>query len=68
MDKYKNKDGISLNYTHRHGKDIHQQLVKEVVGEAIKMCKQYNMWERTSCQIALHKVSEFLKVNFDIED
>ena len=32
--KYKNKDGISLNYT---GNDIHAELVKEVVTEAIKL-------------------------------
>ncbi len=32
--KYKNKDGISLNYT---SDDIHTRLVKEVVSEAIKL-------------------------------
>ena len=68
MEKYKNKDGISLNYTHSHGKDIHQELVKEVIGEAIKISKQYNMWDKISCQIALNNVRDFLKVNFDLED
>ena len=65
MKKYKNKDGIELSYT---GDDVQTKLVKEVIGEAIKLCKQYNMWEKTSCQIALYKVSQFLKVNFDMED
>ena len=32
--KYKNKDGISLNYT---SNDTHTELVKEVVGETIKL-------------------------------
>ena len=32
--KYKNKDGIELSYT---GNDLQSKLVKEVVGEAIKL-------------------------------
>ena len=32
--KYKNKNGISLNYS---SDDIHTKLIKEVVGEAIKL-------------------------------
>ena len=32
--KYKNKEGISLNYT---SNDIHTILVKEVVNETIKL-------------------------------
>ena len=71
MKKYKNKDGIELNFgsmTEESKKGSGVDLIQEVVGEAIKMCKQYNMWEKTSCQIALYKVSQFLKVNFDLED
>jgi hypothetical protein len=34
MAKYKNKNGISLNYS---SDDIHTKLIKEVVGEAIKL-------------------------------
>ncbi len=65
MEKYKNKDGIELSYT---GSDIHTLLVKEVIGEAIKITKQYNMWDKASCQVALTNVRNFLKINFNIED
>ena len=65
MKKYKNKDGIELSYT---GNDMHTKLVKEVVGEAIRMCGKFNMWDKASCQIALFNIKQFLKVNFDIED
>ena len=65
MDKYKNKNGTMLSFT---GDDLHTQLVKEVVGEAIRISKQYNMWDKASCQVALTNVRNFLKVNFDIED
>ncbi len=53
--KYKNKDGIELSYT---GNDYGQKLVKEVVGEAIKLL------ERNHSQLTIN----FLKENFDIED
>ena len=52
--KYQNKDGISLNYT---SDDIHTNLVKEVIGEAISMLKQ----SRTIPAI------DFLKENFDLK-
>ena len=52
--KYKNKDGISLNYT---GSNVHQQLVKEVIGEAISMLEDYKVAD----------VIDFLKENFDIK-
>ena len=41
---------------------------KELIKEAIKISKQYNMWDKVSCQVALHNVREFLKVNFDLEE
>ena len=43
MSKYKNKDGISLNYD---GDDSHKVLVREVITEAIKIldvkCKNHD--------------------------
>ena len=36
--KYKNKDGIELNYK---GNDSHKVLVKEVITEAIKILTTY---------------------------
>ena len=35
--KYKNKDGIELSYT---SSDVHTNLVKEVVSEAIKLLER----------------------------
>ena len=52
--KYKNKDGISLNYT---SDDIHARLVKEVIGEAITMLEDYKVAD----------VVDFLKENFDLK-
>ena len=52
--KYKNKDGISLNYT---SDDIHTRLVKEVIGEAITMLEDYKVAD----------VVDFLKENFDLK-
>ena len=53
--KYKNKDGIELNYT---GNDVHTKLVKEVISEAITILdKRF-----------YPKCKEFLKENFNIED
>ena len=51
--KYKNKDGISLNYT---SDDIHTRLVKEVILEAIDILDEGKHYD---CK-------EFLKENFDI--
>ena len=63
--KYKNKDGISLNYT---GDDIHTNLVKEVISEAIKILKDipqnaYSMGNSTTTDAI-----DFLKDNFNIEE
>ena len=52
--KYKNKDGISLNYT---SNDIHTNLVKEVILESIRMLEDYK----------IDDTIEFLKENFDIK-
>ena len=51
--KYKNKNGISLNYS---SDDIHTKLVKEVILEALDMLEEGRQYD---CK-------EFLKENFDI--
>ena len=65
MKKYKNKDGVELNYT---GGDSHQVLVREVVREA---CKIINMYDR-SCKIsmgmAIMNCKKFLRVNFNLDE
>ena len=65
MSKYKNKDGISLNYT---GEDSHKVLVREVVGEAINIFEGYNRFDARSAEWALSRGVNFLKENFDIEE
>tara|TARA_Y100000361_G_C11089362_1_gene305581 strand:+ start:606 stop:914 length:309 start_codon:yes stop_codon:yes gene_type:complete len=63
--KYKNKQGIELNYT---GTDSHQVLVREVVMVAIKMLDEYNWNDKTSMRFALHNCKEFLRENFNIDE
>ena len=63
--KYKNKDGIELNYT---SKDSHVELVKEVVGEAIKLLSLYDRNCKISQGMAMSNTKNFLKTNFDLED
>ena len=64
MAKYKNKDGIELNYT---SKDVHVELVKEVVGEAVKILTTYDRSSKISMNMAIGLCGEFLKENFDLE-
>ncbi len=64
MSKYKNKNGIELNYT---SKDMHTQLVKEVVGEAIQLLSLYDRNCKISMNMAMGNCKKFLKENFDIE-
>ena len=59
--KYKNKEGISLNYT---SNDIHTILVKEVVNETIKLLES----DRWGSYIKIQKAVAFLKENFSIGD
>ena len=66
MDKYKNTDGIELSYTNK--KDIHQELVKEVIGEAIKILTMYDRDCKTSMNMAMYNTKKFLKTNFNIGD
>ena len=61
--KYKNKDGIELNFT---SNDIQSKLTKEVVSEAIKILTTYNRMDGRSCEYALHRGVHFLKDNFDL--
>ena len=63
--KYKNKDGIELNFT---GNDSTSVLVKEVVSEAVKLCSEYNWSDEVSMRFALHRTRDFLIENFDLED
>tara|TARA_Y100000004_G_scaffold77802_1_gene87560 strand:- start:258 stop:584 length:327 start_codon:yes stop_codon:yes gene_type:complete len=63
MEKYKNQDGISLNYT---GKDVHSKLVREVVMEAIKILSTYQLNSSQSMMWAMQQCEEFLRVNFNL--
>ena len=63
--KYKNKDGIELNYT---GNDIQSTLTREVIEEAIKILGEYNRSDLRSAEWSLHRGINFLKENFDIEE
>ena len=63
--KYKNKDGIELNFT---GDDTTSVLVKEVVGEAIKLLTMYDRNCKISMNMAVGNCKKFLKTNFDLED
>ena len=64
MNKYKNKDGIELNYK---GDDTHKMLVREVVGEAIKILSMYDRSCKISMGMAMSNTKKFLKTNFDLE-
>ena len=63
--KYKNKDGIELNYI---GDDVHTKLVKEVISEAVKLASEYNWHDEISMRFALDNVKKFLVENFDLEE
>ena len=64
MEKYKDKQGIELSYS---GKDAHSILVKEVVGEAIKILGMYDRSCKISMGMAMSNAKKFLKVKFDLE-
>ena len=65
MSKYKNKDGIELNYTQKN--DVHTDLVKEVVEESIKILTMYDRNCKISMNMAMGNCKKFLKENFDLE-
>ena len=63
--KYKNKDGIELNFT---GDDGLTLLVKEAISEACKILNEYNRFDDKSAEWAIGRGISFLKTNFNIED
>jgi hypothetical protein len=65
MSKYKNKDGISLNY---QGDDTHKVLVREVIEESIKILSMYDRSCKISMGMAMNNTKKFLRANFDIGD
>ena len=65
MNKYKNKDGISLNYS---GDDSHKILVREVIEEAIKILNSHVISDSQSKSWAIDKGINFLETNFDIKE
>ena len=65
MSKYKNKDGISLNY---EGDDSHKVLVREVITEAIRILNSHNMFDKHSMGWAIDRGIHFLEENFDIKE
>ena len=71
MNKYKNKDGIELNFgrmTEEGSKGSGTDLVQEVVQEAIKILSMYDRDCKTSMNMAMYNTKKFLKTNFDIGD
>ena len=62
--KYKNKDGISLNYT---GDDIHTRLVKEVVSKAVIMLEGSIATSPLTEGGRVTDTIDFLKENFDLK-
>ena len=65
MEKYKNQDGIALNY---EGDDSHKVLVREVVSEAIRILNTYQMSSSQSMMWAIQRCESFLRVNFNVEE
>ena len=65
MSKYKNKDGISLNYD---GDDSHKVLVREVVKKAIDILNSHAISDSQSKSWAIDRGIHFLETNFDIGD
>tara|TARA_Y100001938_G_C7982724_1_gene375259 strand:- start:637 stop:846 length:210 start_codon:yes stop_codon:yes gene_type:complete len=63
--KYKNKDGIELNYT---GNDSLSKLTKEVVLEAVRILEDYNPNSMRSRDESRHDCIKFLRTNFDLGD
>jgi len=63
VEKYKNQDGIALNY---EGDDSHKVLVREVVGEAIRILSTYQMNSPQSMMWAMQRCEDFLRINFNL--
>ena len=56
MTKYKNKQGIELNYS---GNDSHKVLVKEVIEESIKILNMYDRSCKISMGMAMNNTKKF---------
>ena len=70
MAKYKNKDGIELNFgsmTKESKRGRGTDLVQEVVSEAIKILGMYDRNCKISMGMAMSNTKKFLRTNFDIE-
>ena len=65
MEKYKNQDGIELNYT---GKDTHSKLVREVIAKAVKILSTYQLDSSQSMMWAMEECKRFLQVNFNLDE
>ena len=65
MSKYKNKDGISLNYA---GDDSHKVLVREVISEAIRILNSHAISDSQSKSWAIDRGIHFLETNFNVGD
>ena len=63
MEKYKNQDGIALNY---EGDDSHKVLVREVIAEALKILSTYQLSSPQSMMWAMQQCEDFLRVNFSL--
>ena len=63
--KYKNKDGIELNYS---GNDSHKVLVREVITEAIRILNSHIISDSQSKSWAIDRGIHFLETNFDIKE
>ena len=64
MGKYKNEDGIELNYM---SNNIQNKLVKEVISESIKILDMCDKNCKISMGIAMSNTKKFLTTNFSIE-
>ena len=65
MEKYKNQDAIAMKY---EGEDSHNVLVREVVGEAIRILSTYQINSPQSMMWAMQRCESFLRVNFDVKE
>jgi len=63
--KYKNKDGIEINYS---GNDIQSKLTREVISEAVRLLSVYDGNSKISMNIAIGNTKEFLKTNFNLNE
>ena len=63
--KYKNKDGMEINYS---GNDIQSKLTREVISEAVRLLSVYDGNSKISMNMAIGNTKEFLKTNFNLNE